>query len=53
MLVNFDILIEFVDDVEESLEGQVFVNDGDEWYQETQEILDLEDDDGDVNELKL
>ena len=43
---------EFVD-VKESLEeSQEFVNDGDEWYQETQEILGSEkDDDVDVNEL--
>ena len=34
---------ELVDDIEESIDGQEFSNDIDEWDQETQDILDLDE----------
>ena len=40
---------EFVDDLEEYMDGADFANAGDEWDQETQDILDSEEDEDDYD----
>ena len=48
-LRNFVRTSEFADDLEEYMDDADFANAGDEWDQETQGILDSEEDEDDID----